>query len=60
MSGRRKVEEERAKGGVDTGGTGGAGGGKMVLVSGKRVSERPEKRISRFEASRGRLKEGKP
>ena len=38
VSERRKLEEDRARGGVDTGGTGGGGGGKLVLVSGKRVS----------------------
>lgn len=38
VSERRKLEEDSARSGVETGGTGGDGGGKLVLVSGKRVS----------------------
>ncbi len=60
MSERRKEEEESARGGIDMGGTGRGGAGKLLVVSGKSVRERPEKRISRLEASKGRLKEMKP
>lgn len=60
MSERRKLDDERARSGVYMGGSAGGRGGKMVMVSGRRVREKPEKSISRLEASKGRLNEGKP